>query len=299
MIKNKIFRIAFEYLIIVAISVIMAFNYHIFIVKNHYAPAGLNGIATMVQYKTGFSIGYFSLILNIPLCIVTFFALDKKFALRTLCYSVCYSVAYLIIGRLDIESLCYNAHGQNVIFPVLLSGIISGFSYGVLFMFRASTGGTDIISKFVSANNPQTNFFWVTFILNLLVAIASFFVYSKVGADGIRLYDYLPVCLCIVYCYVSSFVGDYFLKGSKKAVEFTIITAHPEEISKRIHTELRHSCTKINAVGGYTNDEKVILICVINKHQIAELNSILASFDNTFAFSEIVSETYGNFKKIR
>ncbi|MBO4433250.1 MAG: YitT family protein, partial [Clostridia bacterium] len=57
-----------SYLMIVLSALILALNYHIFIVPNNFAPAGLNGIATMVQYKVGFSIGYMSLLINIPLC---------------------------------------------------------------------------------------------------------------------------------------------------------------------------------------------------------------------------------------
>ena len=287
------------YGVIIAAAVLMAFNYQLFIVENHYAPAGLNGIATMLQYKTGFSIGYFSLIINIPLCILAFFLVDKKYAVRTFCFALCYSAAYIIIGNADISAFKYYANGQNLIFPVFLSGTVSGLIYGVLFSFQSSTGGTDVISKFVSVKKPEMNFFWVTFTLNLIVAVASFFVYAKEGKYGEKVYDYLPVCLCIMYCFVSSFIGNYFLKGTKKAYEFTVITEYPDEIAERIKSELKHSCTKLSAVGGYSGDEKQILLCVINKHQIYDFKGILAEYNNTFSFSEIVTETYGNFKKIK
>ena len=55
-----------EYCSIVLAAVLFAFNYYIFIQTNSFAPAGLNGIATMIQYKTGFSISYMSLLINIP-----------------------------------------------------------------------------------------------------------------------------------------------------------------------------------------------------------------------------------------
>ena len=72
---------------IVAVAVLLAFNYQLFIVENGFAPAGLNGIATMIQYKTGFSIGYVSLLINIPLCVFAFFFLLKQFGyLGDLCF---------------------------------------------------------------------------------------------------------------------------------------------------------------------------------------------------------------------
>ena len=297
--KYPIVKNVFEYGLIIALAIVMAFNYQLFIVENHYAPAGLNGVATMIQYKTGFSIGYFSLIVNIPLCIIAFFTVAKKYAVRTFCFVACYSVAYIILGNMDISGFKYYANGQNLIFPVILSGIVSGAIYGILFSIQSSTGGTDVISKFVSVKKPEMNFFWVTFSLNLAVAVASFFVYARTDENGKTVYDYLPVCLCVMYCFISSFVGNYFLKGTKKAYEFTVITTHPEEIADRVKTELKHSCTKLTAVGSYTGEKKDILLCVINKHQIYDFKKILSEYDNTFGFSEIVTETYGNFKRIK
>ena len=297
--KKSAFGILIDYLIIIAVAVVMALNYHLFIVENHYAPAGLNGIATMIQYKTGFSIGYFSLIINVPLCLIAFFSYNRKYALRTFCFTFCYSMSYILIGKFDISAFQYNAHEQSAVFPVLISGGISGICYGILFALYSSTGGTDVISKYMSVKKPELNFFWVLFSLNFCVAVASFFVYVDKDANGAAKYNYLPVCLCVLYCFVSSFVGDYFLKGTKKACEFTVITSHPEEITRRIHEELKHSCTIISATGGYTQAEKTILLCVINKHQIYDFKNILADYDNTFGFSEIVTETYGNFKKIK
>ena len=66
-------RKASAYINIIIAALILALNYHIFIVDKHFAPAGLNGIATMIQFKTGFSISYMSLLINVPLCIFAYF----------------------------------------------------------------------------------------------------------------------------------------------------------------------------------------------------------------------------------
>ncbi len=294
--KLKIFGI---YAVITFLAIIMAFNYQLFIVENKYAPAGLNGIATMIQYKTGFSIGFFSLFINIPLCILAFFGINKQYAVRTLWFSVVYSVSYLIVQKIGFSEFQYNANGKNVIFPVIISGLISGTVYGILFYINSSTGGTDVISKFVSTKKPKINFFWITFILNSVVALSSFFVYSEKDSDGNMIYNYLPICLCAFYCYVASYVGNNIIKGTKKACEFTIITSHPEEIAERITNELKHGCTKLTAVGAFSNNEKTVLLCVINNQQIYDLRRILSQYPDTFSFAETVFETYGNFKKIK
>ena len=287
-------RSILSYLVVIAMALLMALNYHIFIVQNHFAPAGLNGIATMVQYKTGFSISYMSLIINIPLCIFAHLLIEKKFAAKTLVFALVYSFAYLLLQKSGTEAIQYNAQGIDTIFPCIISGTIAGFVYGVCLQNNASTGGTDVVSRYINKVRPETNFFLVTFVINALVAFASLFVYSESGS-----LDYKPVALCITYCFVSNFVGNYIIKGTKTAYKFTVITTHADEIEAEITGTLRHSATRINAIGTYTNTEKSVLLCVINRHQLVDFKDILSKYDDTFSFCELVNETYGNFKHIK
>lgn len=278
---------------IILAAVLLAFNYYVFIVTNHFAPAGVGGIATMIQYKTGFSISYMSLLLNIPLSIFAFFCIQRIFAIKTLLFSLFYSFTFLLLQHLDLTSIQYNADGHDTIYPVIISGVISGFIYGLCFKNNGSTGGTDVVSRYINKVRPDTNFYHVTFLLNTLVAIASLFVYST-GA-----LDYKPVALCIVYCFVSIFVGNQILKGSKTAYKFTIITTHADEISSDISHILHHGTTKLDAVGTYTNTEKAVLLCVVNKHQLHDFQQIISRYGDTFAFYELVNETYGNFVRVK
>lgn len=282
-----------SYLYVVGVAVLLALNYHIFIVENHFAPAGLNGIATMIQYKTGFSISYMSLIINIPLCCVAFFLVEREFSVKTLIFSLVYSVAYLLLQNSNTGFLQYNAQGHDTIFPVIISGVISGFVYGICMKNNASTGGTDVVSRYINKVKPSTNFFMVTFILNAFVAFASLFVYSHGQAD------YKPVALCITYCFISNFVGNYIIKGTKTAYKFTVITTHPDEIAEEVSQKLHHGATKLEALGTYSHTEKSVLLCVVNKHQLMNFKKILSHYDSTFAFYELVNETYGNFKQIK
>ncbi len=296
--KNLLSFVSTE-IIMVLLAILMALSYQLFVVENHFAPAGLNGVATMVQYKTGFSIGYMSLIINTPLCIFAFFFVNRRFAISTLTFCLVYSFAFLFFQELGLEQFQYDAGGHNTIFPVILSGMISGFIYGICFLKNASTGGTDIVSKFISRVNPHINFFWATFILNACVAIVSFFVYAVPDESDMLTYDYSPVCLCILYCFLSSFMGNFIIKGTKSAVKFTIITEHPQEIAEEISRELKHGSTQLEALGTFRYESKSILLCVVNKNQMIDLKNILNKYPNTFSFSEAVNETYGNFKKIR
>lgn len=287
-----------SYILIILSAILLAFNYQLFIVTNGFAPAGLNGIATMIQYKTGFSIGYMSIIINLPLSILAFFLLNKTFAVRSFLFCIVYSFSFLLIQKIGFYEIVYNANGHDTIYPVIISSVISGLVYGICFNNNASTGGTDIVSKYISFKKPRFNFFWINFTINTIVAIISFFVYAE-ESGGVIIYNYKPVCLCITYCFVSSFMGDYILKGTKSAYKVTVITEYPEEIMTEIREKLKHSSTKVSALGSFSEEEKSIILCVINKHQLCDLNQILAKYEKTFSFSETINETYGNFKKIK
>lgn len=288
-----------SYVFISLTAVLLAFNYQLFIVINHFAPAGINGIATMVQYKTGFSIAYMALVINIPLCVFAYFFINKDFAKKSLCFCLVYSGVYRYLQKLGLEAFQYNANGHDTVFPVIISGIISGLVYGICVRLNSSTGGTDIISKYISRQRPNLNFFWITFSLNAVVAVASFFVYAQAGEEGTVIYDYKPVCLCMLYCFISSFVGNYIIRGTKSAYKFTIITSHADEINKEIIYTLKHSSTQLAGTGTYSHNSRDVIICIVNKHQVADFQAILRKYDDTFSFSEMVNETYGNFVRVK
>ena len=288
---KKALKIIASYTIIVFLAILLAINYYIFIIKNNFAPAGLNGIAVMIQYKTGFSISYMSLLINIPLCVAAFFLVNKRFAIRTLVFCLVYSFVYLFLQHHDFTFFQYNTGGHDTIFPCIISGVITGFVSGICLKYNGCTGGTDIVSKYINKINPNANFFFVYTILNAIVAIASLFVYSE------DVVSYKPVALCLTYCFLSGFVGNYVIQGAKTAYKFTIITTHPDEISQKIMKDLKRGATRISANGTFTNEDKTVLLCVVNKHQLIDVKNIIDSYDNTFSFCETVNETYGNFQK--
>ena len=287
-----------DYTWVVLWAVVLALSYTLFIVPNHFAPAGINGIGTMIQYKMGFSIAYFSLLVNVPLCLFAFFRIDKTFGLRSLIFCFAYSGAYLLFSHLDVARFRYDAGGTDTVFPCLVAGMISGLVYGMCFRRTASTGGTDIIAKYVNKRNPLLDFFWVTFFLNAAVALASYFVYAE-EIDGALHYDYRPVCLCIFYCFTSSFVGSKIISGAKEAYRFTVFTTHADEISKEILEKLQHSGTRLTGVGLYSGEERQVIVSVVNKHQIVDFENIIKKYDHTFAEVERVHETIGLFRKIK
>ena len=278
------------YLIIVFLAIGASINYEIFVFPNQFAPSGLNGICTMVQYLTGISVGYLSLLINVPLALWCYYEVSKPMATRSMVYVVTFSIGILILDHVDISFLHYTTdNGTSKILGPLVAGIIQGWVYSVLMKASAYTGGTDFISAIVHKRNPNRSVLGFSFTINVFIAISSYFVYG---------YQMEPVILCILYSFMTSTVGERLLKSGKQAICFEIVTDYPEEITREIITKTGHSTTLIPAKGMYTGHDTNMLLCVVNKSQAAAVIQICRSYANTFTIMNSVGQVVGNFKKM-
>jgi len=287
------FEKARVYLYLTVAAAAMAVNYEILILSNKFAPAGINGIATMVQYLFHFSVGYMSLLINIPLAVACFFLVDRRFAVRTLWFALVFSGGLLLFqnGVIDLTRFVYHTDdGRSTLLAPVASGVINGFIYAWVIKCGASTGGTDFVAAFIRKNRPDFSMMHIIFALNSAVAVASYFVYD---------FDIEPVLLCIAYCFMTTVMSDKLMRGGREAYKVEIITAHPDEITRIAVEELHHSATILEARGGYSGSKKTLMIIVINKHQITRFMELISNFTETFACVSTVSDTVGNFKRVK
>lgn len=277
-----------SYAIVGGLALLMGLSYELFVFPNAFAPAGLNGLATMVQYMFHLSIGYISLLVNIPLILLAWKKLDPDFARKSLLFVLVFSGTTLALNQVDLSGIAYCSGSSAILGPVA-AGVVSGAVYGFVIWQNGSTGGTDIVAAWVRKKHPEASLVWVIFGLNASVAVLSFFVYG---------YQFEPVILCLIYCYLSSSIGDRFLKGGKTALKFEVVTQHADELSARLLQELHHGVTVLPAQGMYSETPRSLLVCVVNRHQIVHFQEILSEFPDAFAYVSSVNETMGNFKKV-
>lgn len=281
---------ALTYLFIVALALLNALSYQLFIFSNRFAPTGLNGICTMIAHILNINLGYLSLLMNIPLAIWTRFKVGRSLAVRSMIYVTAFSLFLIVLGDMDLSAFTYEtANGTSKILGPLVAGLINGSVYAMLVRTSASSGGTDFIAAVIHKERPDLDFFVIVFTINIFVAAASYFVYD---------FQIEPVILCIMYSFMSRTVSDRMMKSGRSAVRFEIITDRPEEISQAIIRKLHHSATLIPAKGMYSGKETNILICIVNNTQLAALSAVIREFPNTFAVISNVSEVFGNFKRM-
>ena len=284
------FKKSLTYLVICGIALLEAVNYQLFVFPNQFAPSGLNGICTMIQYLTGISVGYLSLLINIPLALWVYKSVSKPLAVRSMVYVVFFSVGLLVLKRVDLSAFAYSTdNGTSKILGPLVAGIIMGFGYSILVRSSAYSGGTDFISALIHNRYPDKSFFGMSFTINACIAIASFFVYD---------YKMEPVILCILYSFTSTTVGERLMKSGRSAVRFEIVTDQPQALANEIIGRFHHSATLIPAKGMYSGRETNMLVCVVNKTQAAALAAIIKQFPHSFAVMSQVGQVVGNFKNL-
>jgi len=277
-----------SYAMVVLIALMMALNYQLFVFPNRFAPAGLNGIFTMIQHVLGFKLSYTSILLNVPLAIIVFFAISKPFALRSLVYTLCFSGFLMLFDNVDLSAFVYSTTVSTLLGPAV-AGLITGFGGYYMHRVGACYGGTEFVAKLIHKRKPTFNLFSIIFALNVVVAIASYFVYD---------YKIEPVLLCIIYSYGSSSVRDNLNRKHNSAVRCEIVTSEPEELGREIIQTLHHSATQLNGKGLYTGEEKTMLVCIVNQSQITELTKLVAKYPDSFVTVSQVNAVLGNFKRL-
>ena len=277
-----------DYLTVVFLAVMMGVSYELFVFPNAFAPAGLNGLATMVQYVFHVNIGYVSLLMNLPLIFLAWRALNPDYARKSLLYVLVFSGVTLALGRMDLSEIAYSGGYSRLLGPVA-AGVVSGTVYGWIIRLNGSTGGTDIVAAWMHKLRPEASLVWLIFGLNASVAVLSFFVYGC---------QFEPVILCLIYCYLTSTIGDHILKGYQTALKFEVVTRQADQLSARLLRELHHGVTVLPARGMYSDTPWNLLICVVNRSQIARFQEILREFPDAFAYVSTVNETVGNFKQV-
>ena len=127
--ENAMFSLkkVLTYMVIALMAAVSAFNYQMFIFPNSFAPAGLNGVCTMIRHLSGISVGYMSLIINIPLAIWVYLKVSRTMGLRSMVYVGVSSVMLVIFNGMDMSAIAYaTENGTSTILGPRVAGIVYG-----------------------------------------------------------------------------------------------------------------------------------------------------------------------------
>ena len=265
------------------LAALSALNYSIFVFPNSFAPAGIDGICTMIQDTTQISIGYLSLLVNIPLIIISFIFLNKDFAIKNSVYVLAFSAVSIFLRSIDMSAVSYHTEtGTSIILAPLAAGVIRGILYALTLGLNGASAGTDLVAALIKKKNPYMNLMNIIFSINLVISFSSYFVYGM---------KFEPVICSIIYSFITSLVSNHIRRGARQAIKFEIIAPDADEICAKITEILHQPATIVDAKGFYSGADKKMVVCVVDRHKEPYLENIILSFPNVVTFKSIVDNT--------
>jgi uncharacterized membrane-anchored protein YitT (DUF2179 family) len=276
----------------VTAGMIVGSAYYFFQNSNGFAPGGVGGLATITHYLLADKVSWSVLMVafNLPIFVLVSVFINKKLGAILSLYMIVQSFIPRLYETIGVSpySLANNQEDFNIVFACIATGVISGFGFSLMLKRFGASGGTYGISALIKKMRPEMNIAYVSFVMDTGVVLIAFFVY------GMKV---TPVICTLLNLFIANVIVDHGLSGIKNGYKFEIVTNDPERLSEDLIRQLRHGVTSIQVHGMYSNTDKYMLVCIINKRQIGEMMKIIKNYPDTFASFEKVSEVFGNFKR--
>ena len=286
--KFKSYLIKYGALVVASICTAVALE--LIFIPNHVVYGTVAGVATLISILFSaqspiFYAGWWLLFINVPLLIFAFVQVNKKFSARTIIYVVLTATIMLLLRYFNVAQLI-EFNETDVVAWVLIGGALSGLALPLMLFVNGSTGGSDVIGLLTQLKlglRSQESFRLIMLMDSAVIVISS-----------IVLKDVTVLVYSISALFVSEIVKEYLFRGFSANLELEITTDKAEEMSEKLSQGMQHGTTIIKGIGGYSKQEKSVVICIINKRQLTKARKIIAEVDaSAFAYVENVREVIG------
>ncbi len=292
-----------DYVLILIGAFVMAVGIAVFLVDAKVVPGGVTGLSMALHYLTGnrLPVGLMMWVFNIPLYIWGIRELGKQFGARTFVGFTMNSffidmlrggIPGLRFIRLHEHPAIMELRQNDFLFLVLVGGTLLGIGLGIIFKFRGSTAGSDIVAAIAQKRwgiKPGMAIMAVDFIVIALAGVVIEVKNLSLDRPALTLTLYAFFLL-----FVSSRIIDVILDGFDYARSALIVSSKPEEIARIIMTDLSRGATAIEARGLYTNQPREVLYTVLSRNEISTLVREVKEIDpKAFVIINNVHEVLG------
>ena len=269
MIKNKkIKAITIKYLMIIVGSALFAAGFQFFLYPNSIIVGGVSGIAMIINLLTKLPVGLLTIVLNIPLFIIAWRYFGTDFIVGSLVGMLLSSVFVDLFARLSISPT------NDMLLACIIGGAVKGLGLGIVYYAGATTGGTDIIAKFIRLRFPYLNFGTVVLITDCFIIVAFAAIFNKVES----------AMYAVITMFVVSKVVDLVLYGIDNSSVCYIISEKSDQLVTDITDRLHRGVTILEGEGAYSHQNKQVLLCVVKRTQIADIRKMIKSIDENAFF---------------
>ncbi len=252
-----------DYLWILVGTALMAMSANFFFSPMGVVPGGFTGLGLIIEHLAGLPLWLSNILLNIPLFIFAVRGRGWKFMRRTVVASALFSAWLAVIPEIDL------AEGDLFLTAVIGGGLM-GLGLGLIFLGKATTGGTDTLAALLNRLLPALS------TAKILPFCDGAVILGSIPIFGISrsLYAVISVILC-------GLIADGIVAGLRNAKTAYIISDEHAQIAAAIISELDRSATLLEGTGVYTGERKPVIYCAISRKQTVLLKEIVAQIDPT------------------
>ncbi|WP_145051407.1 YitT family protein [Paenibacillus xylanexedens] len=241
-------------------SFLIAVAFNLFLLPNQIASGGVSGLSILGDEWLGLEPAYTQWAINIPLLIAGFLLIGKQYGIRSVLGSIVLPLFVYLTKDWSIPT-------ANPLLGSLYGGIGVGLGIGIVYRGRGSTGGMSILARIVQKYSGLSYSICVV-IMDATVIIMAAFVLSLEQS----LY-------ALIGLYVTGKVIDAVEMGLGYSKVAYIISNQIEPITKVILEDLDRGLTKLEAKGGYTDDQRTVLMVVVGQNEVPRLKTLIRSVD--------------------
>ncbi len=277
--KNRKVELIIKYLAITFACGIYGLGFNLFLSPYDIVPGGASGAAMIINRLLGApSVGVLILIINVPLFVLAYIKLGRRFVIGTVYGTVVLSL------MVDLFSFVPGVETEPLL-AALYGGLSSGAGLGIVFYFGSTTGGVDIVAALIRKRRPNAKMGRIILVIDAAIAVCAAVVFKSLSS----------AMYAVVVFYVSSIVSDAILYGSEDARIAYIISDKYQEISKAVEKQLVRGVTFIHGTGAYTGTEKNVILCAVKRRQVGQMKKLVKAIDpDAFFIICAATEVLGN-----
>jgi uncharacterized membrane-anchored protein YitT (DUF2179 family) len=261
-------------------AVLMGVGIEEFLVPNKILDGGIVGISIILSHITGFRLGLFIFILNIPFFFIGYKQIGKTFALSTLLGITVLSLTTTFLHNVPVFT-------EDLLLATVFGGIVLGAGVGIVIRYGGSLDGTEILAILANRKLP--------FSVGEVIMFFNIFIFGTAGF----VFGWDRAMYSILAYFIAFKTIDVVIAGLDESKAAWIISDRHKEIGEAIMARLGRGVTYLSGEGAYTGDDKKVIFCVITRLEEAKLKSIVEELDESafLAVGNIAEVRGGRFKK--
>lgn len=257
--KKDVRQIVFE----VIGSIFIAIGIYNFAVNAKFPMTGFSGISIILYRLFGINIGLSTILLNIPVALLCFKLLGKRFFYSSLRCMVISSV------MIDYVAPLLPMYEGDPLLAAICTGVFAGVGYSMIYMVNSSTGGADFIIMAAKALKPHLSLGKISFVIDAVIIAMGAWIFQDV--DGI-IYG-------MIVAYILSKVMDKFMYGINAGKLTLIVTDDGKAVCDAIEESVSRGSTIIKAQGGYQQSRREVVMCACNNKEMVLVQQAVKEVD--------------------